>query len=166
MTRIDTRRTSPHLKDPFVTTPRDVVLEMLKLARVRPNEKVFDLGCGDGRIPIAAAQHFGACGVGVELRRSLANKARDKAAALGLSEKVTILQKNFRKVSLEEADVLALYLTRQTLNSLAKKFKAELRPGARIVAWVYPIEKWKPDNVVKFKSSELVGETTTYLYVT
>src|SRR5207248_4576527 len=99
---------------------------------------------GDGRMVIAAARDFRARVVGVELRRRLVRECRRRIREMGLSDQVSISCRNFKKVSLREADVLALYLSSYTLNLLAPKFLNELRSGARIVNFDYPIPDWKP----------------------
>ncbi len=149
----------------FVGTPEDIAHRMLKLAQVRPNESVYDLGCGDGRIPIIAAKHFRGYGVGVEIRKSLVRKARDKAAEAGVSGRVTIIHGSFRRADLRQADVLALYLTSSTLADLRTKFEEELQPGTRITTHDYPIFGWTPYRMVNFKSRERAWTSTIYLYV-
>lgn len=98
-----------------------------------PDEMVFDLGSGDGRILITAAKDFHARVVGVEVRRRLVRECRRKVKEMGLSHQIMISCRNFKKVTLRKADVLALYLSSYTLNLMAAKFMKELRPGVRIV---------------------------------
>ncbi|MDA4116795.1 MAG: class I SAM-dependent methyltransferase, partial [Thaumarchaeota archaeon] len=86
--------------EPFVPTPEDIIPTMLQLASVKPEETVIDLGSGDGRLVITAARDFGARVVGVELRRRLVKETRQKVREMGLSDRVTIMCRNFKKVSL------------------------------------------------------------------
>ena len=139
--------------EPFVPTPEDIIPTMLSMASVRPGETVFDLGSGDGRLVITAARDFHARVVGVELRRRLVKETRRKVREMGLSDRVTITCRNFKKVSLRKADVLALYLSSYTLNLLAPKLTKELRPGTRIVNFEYPISDWKPAREIEVMCS-------------
>ena len=108
--------------EPYIPTPEDIIPKMLTLASVMPDEMVFDLGSGDGRLVIAAAKYFHARVVGVEVRRRLVRECRRKVREMRLSHQITISCRNFRKVSLRKADVLALYLSDYTLNLMAPKF--------------------------------------------
>jgi len=156
---------SSRWREPFVSTPEDVVRRMLEVAGVRSGERVYDLGCGDGRIPITAAREFGAYGVGVEIRKQLVDEARAKIAENGLEDRVEILRGTFRKTDMGDADVVAVYLTSGTLQVLERKFRNELRPGARIVTFDYPIYGWTPDEEVPVRSRERSWKGTIYRYV-
>jgi tRNA A58 N-methylase Trm61 len=151
--------------EPYIPTPEDVIPKMLTLGCVMPNEMVFDLGSGDGRMVIAAARDFRARVVGVELRRRLVRECRRRIREMGLSDQVSISCRNFKKVSLREADVLALYLSSYTLNLLAPKFLKELRSGARIVNFDYPIPDWKPTREVQVIPEGWKKSHPIYLYV-
>ena len=151
--------------EPHVPTPEDVVAKMLSLAYVRPGERVFDLGSGDGRIVIAAARDFGADAVGVETRKALVNQSRKKIRELELSERARIVCKNWRRVSLRTADVLATYLSGYTLNLLTPKFESELRPGARLVNFDYSVPAWRATKEVEFVPKGWKKPHSIYLYV-
>ena len=125
--------------EPHIPTPEDIIPQMLRMASVKPDELVYDLGSGDGRLVIAAARDFG-----VELRMRLVKECRRKVREMGLAGRVKITSKNFKRVSLRKADVLALYLSSYTLNLLTPKFTKELRSGVRIVNFDYPVPDWKP----------------------
>jgi SAM-dependent methyltransferase len=140
------------LREPFVPTPMTGVRKMLRLAGVKPGETVYDLGCGDGRIPIMAAEEFGARGIGVELRRDLFEEARGRVAEMHLEGKVKILRRDFMKVSLRKASVVALYLRSKTLAELIPKFERELPRGARVVTYWYQIPGWEPS-----KKTQIIG---------
>ena len=150
--------------EPHVPVPLDVIPRMLSLARVAPGELVFDLGAGDGRIVIAAARDFHARVVGVEIRRRLANECRRKVRELGLGGQVRISCTNFKKVNLRKADVLATYLSSYTLNLLTPKFTSELRPGARVVNFDYPIPDWKAAREVSVTPAGWRKAHPIYLY--
>jgi precorrin-6B methylase 2 len=151
--------------EPHIPTPEDVIPMMLELASVKRDEVVFDLGSGDGRIPIAAARDFHAMAIGVEIRKRLVKECRVKVREMGLSHRVKITSQNFKKVSLRRADVLALYLSSYTLNLLVPKFTRELRPGTRIVNFDYPILGWKPTREVEVLPKGWKKKHPIYLYV-
>ena len=152
--------------EPHIPTPEDVIPVMLKLASVKRDELVFDLGSGDGRIPIAAARDFHAKAIGVEIRMRLVKECRIKVKEMGLSDRVKILSQNFKKVNLRKADVLALYLSSYTLNILVPKFTRELRTGTRIVNFDYPILGWNPTIEVMVVPKGWKKPHPIYLYVT
>ena len=150
--------------EPHIPTPEDIIPKMLTMAAVKPDELVYDLGSGDGRLVIAAARDFGARAVGVELRMRLVKECRRKVRELGLKGRVTITSKNFKKVSLRKADVLALYLSSYTLNLLTPKFTRELRSGVRIVNFDYPVPAWKPVEEVEVVPAGWKKPHPIYLY--
>ncbi|MBI3840703.1 MAG: class I SAM-dependent methyltransferase [Thaumarchaeota archaeon] len=151
--------------EPYIPTPEDIIPKMLALASVRPNETVFDLGSGDGRMLIIAARDFRARVVGFEVRRRLVNECRRKVKSLGLSHRVTISRSSFKKASLRRADVLALYLSGYTLNQMAPKFLKELRPGTRIVNFDYEIPSWTPAREISVTPAGWKKPHPIYLYV-
>jgi tRNA A58 N-methylase Trm61 len=151
--------------EPHVPMPEDIIPMMLELASVKRDEVVFDLGSGDGRILIAAARDFHAVAVGVEVRKRLVKECRTKVKELGLSNRVKISCRNFKKVSLRKADVLALYLSGYTLSLLMPKFTKELKPGTRIVNFDFPILGWKPEREVEVVPKGWRKAHPIYLYV-
>ena len=151
--------------EPYIPTPEDIIPKMLTLASVMPNETVFDLGSGDGRMVIAAARDFRARVVGVEVRRRLVRECRKKVKAMGLSRQVKISCRNFKKVNLRTADVLATYLSSYTLNLMAPKFIKELKPGVRIVNFDYPIPGWTPARELEVTPVGWRKPHPIYLYV-
>jgi tRNA A58 N-methylase Trm61 len=151
--------------EPFIPTPEDIIPKMLRFASVKAGETVFDLGSGDGRIVIAAARDFHAKAVGVETRTRLVRECREKVKEMGLSGQVTISCRNFKKVNLRQADVLALYLSSYILNMLAPKFLKELRSGARIVNFDYEIPGWKPAREMEVLPKGWKKTHPVYLYV-
>lgn len=127
---------------PFVPTPPAVVARMLEMAAVGPNDVVYDLGCGDGRMVIAAAKICGARGVGIELDPALIDECRAAADREGVGDLVRFLHMDATKARLNEATVLLLYLLPESLETLAPGFDRDLRPGARIVSHDYKIPGW------------------------
>jgi SAM-dependent methyltransferase len=143
----------------FATTPHKVVKEMLKLAEVKKDDVVYDLGSGDGRIVIAAARNFGARGVGVELDKELVAESVKNAKESGVAERVKFLEEDFFTVDLRDATVVTLYLLPQLNERLLPKFLKELKPGSKIVSHMWEMGKWKPDMTLKAYS------TTVHLWV-
>lgn len=151
--------------EPHIPTPEDVIPRMLELASVGPGDLVYDLGSGDGRLVIAAARDFGARVVGIELRKRLVEESVRRVRELGLSDRVTILRRNFKNASLRKADVLALYLSSYTLNILTPKFNRELKPGARVVNFDYEIPDWKAAREIRVTPAGWKKPHPIYLYV-
>jgi ubiquinone/menaquinone biosynthesis C-methylase UbiE len=147
---------------PFVPSPQLVVERMLEAADVKPGETVIDLGCGDGRILIAAARDFNAKGIGVELSSDLVKQARDEVSKLGLSNRVTILQGDLLAADLKSADVVTLYLLTESNDRLRPILEKSLRPGARVVSHDFKIRGWKPVEVATVAVSGRVH--TIYVY--
>ncbi|HDJ04436.1 class I SAM-dependent methyltransferase [Candidatus Bathyarchaeota archaeon] len=139
---------------------------MLTLAELKPNEILYDLGAGDGRTLIIAAQEFGARAVGIELREDLVKQAVQKVRELGLQDRVKIIQGNLFDVNINEADVVYLYLTTSANEKVRPKLEAELKKGARVVSHDYEITKWKAVKVERFCENPKLGypSHTLYLY--
>jgi len=131
---------------PFVTTPDEVVLRMLQLADTRPEDVVVDLGSGDGRIVIAAAQKFGARGVGVEIDAGLVAKSRENAARAGVAQRVSFVQGDVLAADISAASVVTVYLLPGLINRLQPKFLERLQPGTRIVSHAFTMTSWGPDR--------------------
>jgi len=148
---------------PFVPTPSDVVDRMLRLAKVGAGDVVYDLGCGDGRIVIAAARTFGARGVGVDIDASLIAQANANARAMGVEGRVTFLLQDALTVDVSDATVVTLYLLSASNVTLRPILTRQLRPGSRIVSHNYAIGDWEPDVVDTFRDD--AGATRTiYLW--
>lgn len=127
---------------PYVPTPPPVVRGMLALAGVGPEDVVYDLGCGDGRLVIQAAALFGARGVGIEIDPLLVEACRENAAAAGVSGRVRFLCMDATKAGLTEATVVTVYLLPESLELLKPAFERDLRDGARVVSHDYRIPGW------------------------
>ena len=137
----------------YVPTPVNVVDKMLQIAKVTKDDYVFDLGSGDGRIPIMAAMRYGARGLGVEINPKLVAEARMNAAKVGVADRVEFRQQDLFKTSVREATVVALYLFVWANEKLRPRLIGELRPGSRIVAHDFPIgDEWKPDVQEDFEN--------------
>ena len=131
----------------FVPTPQEVVDAMLRMADVTEADVVYDLGSGDGRIPITAAQTFGASGVGIELNPDLIREAKENAARAGVGDKVRFLNQDLFETDLRPASVITLYLLREMNLKLMPKLK-QLKPGTRIVAHSFGMgSEWPPDRI-------------------
>src|SRR6202522_1741688 len=134
---------------PDVPTPASVVERMLEAGRIKPGDTVYDLGSGDGRIVIAAAQIYGAKAVGVELRPDLCERARERVKSLGLDDKVSIVEGNALHVDLSAADVVTMYFLTSSNERLRPNLEHWLKPGSRVVSNQFPVKGWKPSQVVR-----------------
>jgi precorrin-6B methylase 2 len=132
---------------PDYPTPQTVVDQMLSIAGVRPGEMVYDLGCGDGRIVIAAAQKYRARAVGIEIRREIYERTLARVASLGLGDQVHIVLGNALKTDLSPADVVTLYLLTSSNERLKPILEKDLKPSARVVSHDFEIRGWKPASV-------------------
>ena len=134
---------------PFVATPPDVVIEMLKLPGITSNDLVYDLGSGDGRLAIAAATLFGARAVGVEIDAKLVQESREAAARAGVADRVTFIWGDLFKTDLRPATAVMLYLLPEINLRLRPKLLAELRPGTAVVSHNFDMGEWIPDRSVR-----------------
>src|SRR5258708_7428880 len=162
---------NPEAKDniagPYVPTPWVIVDEMLKLADIRADDVVYDLGSGDGRLVITAAKRFKARGVGVELQPELVELANAGAKKEGVADSVKFIQGDLFETDIREATVVTLYLLPRFVTRLVPRFLTELRPGTRIVSHDYPLVPWPPDKDVSMEVPEkefISGTTCTRLY--
>ena len=131
----------------FVPSPDSVVDAMLQLAQVSAKDIVYDLGSGDGRIPIAAAQRYGAIGVGIEIDARLNRDAVDSAKKAGVSDRVRFLTQDLFEADISQASVVTLFLLPRINQDLIPKLKRELRPGTRIVSHQFDMgEQWPPEK--------------------
>ena len=146
----------PGVEVPDVRTPPEVVVEILRLARVGPDDVVYDLGSGDGRIVIAAARDFGARGVGIELDPDLVTESEKNAGGARVAERTRFLKQDIFDADISEATVVTLYLSPEMNLRLRPKLLAHLKPGSRIVSHDFPIGDWQPARVVKFTGPERI----------
>lgn len=136
------------LDAPYVSTPFDVVDEMLRLARVGSGDVLYDLGCGDGRIVIRAAQRFGTRGVGIDIDPRRIAEADAAARSAGVAGRVRFVRQDLFETDFSEASVVTLYLFPELNARLMPKLRA-LRPGTRIVSHDFAIGDWPPEQVVQ-----------------
>lgn len=133
---------------PYVPTPPAVVDVMLATANVTKDDVVYDLGCGDGRIVIAAAQKYGARGVGVDIDPERIKEAEENAQRAGVANRVRFLEQDLFQTDIREATVVTLYLLPDINLRLRPKLLKELKPGARVVSHNYDMGDWKPEKVI------------------
>ena len=148
---------------PYVATPPDVVDRMLDLASITSRDVLYDLGCGDGRIVIAAARKFGARGVGVDIDPARIAEAQRNAARAQVDHLVTFRLQDALDTDVSEATIVTLYLLSAQNVALRPALTRQLRPGARIVSHNYAMGDWEPDVVDTFTSAD--GQSRTlYLW--
>ena len=144
----------------YVPTPQSAVDAMLELARVTANDVVYDLGSGDGRIPITAAKKYGARGVGIEIDSYYLRWAFDNLARAGVADRVVFLNQDLFESDISPATVVTLFLLPRLNQQLIPKLRRELRPGARVVSHQFDMgDQWPPDD------TRDVDGLTVYLWV-
>ena len=142
----------------FVPTPDDVVDRMLELAAVTRNDVVYDLGCGDGRIPIAAARTYGARGVGIDIDPQRIRESRENALKARVEGRVRFIEGDLFEADISEATVVTLFLLTQLNLKLRPKLLTELNPGTRVVSHGFDMGDWAPEQRV------YVGATSVFLW--
>lgn len=131
----------------FVPTPTEVVQAMLKLAKVGPKDIIFDLGSGDGRIPIAAVKDFGAMrATGIDIDPQRIKEAEENRQKSGVGDKVRFLNQDLFTTNISDATVVTLYLLPSLNVKLIPKLKSELKPGTRIVSHAFDMGDWQPEQ--------------------
>ena len=132
----------------YVPSPDSVVDAMLKLAKVTSADVVYDLGSGDGRIPITAAKVYGARGVGIEIDRLRILEANDNLRKAGVADRVRFVQGDLFEANISEATVVTLFLLTRLNQQLMPKLKRELRPGTRVVSHQFRMDdSWPPEQI-------------------
>ncbi len=144
---------------PFVPTPQDVVERMLKLAGVTARDVVYDLGCGDGRIVVTAAEKFHARGVGVDIDPQRIKEAEANAAKAGVEKLVTFRLQDALKTDVSRATVVTLYLLSSSNLALRPMLTKQLRPGARIVSHAFDMGDWEPAKIDRFTDAMGISRT-------
>ncbi len=148
---------------PSVGAPEHAVDKMLDMANLRPGETLYDLGCGDGRILVAAAKKYRIKAVGIEISRTEAEKAAENVRKYKLQSQVTIIHGNFMHTDLSSANVVTLYLATAANDTLRPNLERYLRPNTRVVSYDYPIPGWKPTDTSQSEGHH--GDThVIYLY--
>ena len=140
---------------PYVQTAPAVVTKMLQMAQVRKNDVVVDLGCGDGRIVIAAVTQFGARGIGYDIDPDRITEARENARRAGVESRAQFVQRNFFEAPIGQATVVTVYLLPPVMERIKPRLRSELRPGTRIVSHSFPMRDWPPEQVVHFEGRTL-----------
>ena len=143
----------------FVPTPQEVVNAMLKLANVHKGDVLYDLGSGDGRIPVAAAKTYGIRAYGIDIDAQRIKEANENAAKAGVTHLVQFRREDLFKANFKEATVVTLYLLPELNVKLRPRLLAELKPGTRVVSHQFDMGTWKPDKQV-----ELSAGRTIYLW--
>ena len=145
---------------PYVGTSPEAVRQMIELARLRAGDVVYDLGCGDGRIVIAAVKTPNVRGVCVEIDPALVRLARDEADKAGVSSRITFVQGDLFEVPIQDATVVMLYLLREVNLRLRPRLWKELRPGTRVLSNTFDMGDWEPERQVAVPP----GSTIIYLW--
>ena len=138
---------------PFVPTPPEVVDEMLKMANLKPGDVLYDLGCGDGRIVIAAAKRYGVKALGIDIDPVRIKESNENAVAAGLEGKVRFIQQDLFEADFHDATVVTMYLLTSVNLRLRPKLLAELKPGTRLVSHSFDMGEWKADKTALVQTS-------------
>ena len=144
---------------PYVPTPYHVVNRMLELAKVTKDDIVYDLGCGDGRIVITAAERYGARGVGIDYDPERIAEARANAERRGVQDLVTFIEQDAMQADVSKATVVTLYLLSSSNRKLRPILTRQLRPGSRIVSHAFRMGDWQPEVTQEFQDER--GATRT-----
>ena len=142
----------------FVPTPGEIVDTMLKMAAVTKKDTVYDLGCGDGRIVITAAQRYGARGVGIDIDPDRVTEATENVRKAGVADRVRIVRGDLFEADISAATVVTLYLLTDLNLKLRPKLLRDLSPGTRVVSHAFSMGDWTPE-----RTAEIAG-TTVYLW--
>ena len=136
----------------WLPTRDELMIQLLQVAKVGPDDLVVDLGAGDGKIPIAAARQFGARAWGVEYNKNLALLAQDNAVKAGVSDRVQIVQGDIFKEDFSKATVVTMYLLEE-LNAQLRPTILAMRPGTRVLSNTFSMGDWEPDQVIQVANS-------------
>ena len=134
---------------PYVPTPNEVVDRMLQLANVTGDDTLYDLGSGDGRIIITAAQRYGTRGTGIDINPELVQQSQANAQSANVADRVEFVQQDLFQTNLSNATVVTLYLLPDINLKLRPKLLRELKPGTRIVSHDFDMGEWEPEQVVQ-----------------
>jgi protein-L-isoaspartate O-methyltransferase len=149
---------------PYYPTPLTVVVKMLELGGLKPGERMFDLGSGDGRIVILAAQKFHAQAFGVELDKDLARQSSERIRQLGLQARAHIINGDILKQDYSSADLITVYLLPNSNDKVQPLLERQLKKGARVVAHDFEFRGWTPDKVENIEDDGEGRSHTLYLY--
>jgi tRNA G37 N-methylase Trm5 len=164
-----TQQTQPPAREPdviYVPTPNEVVEKMFELADIRPGEVVYDLGCGDGRIPVTAARKFGVRAFGFDINPVRVKESLENVKKNNIGQLVTIKQQDIFELDLSKADVITLYLLPRLNVKLIPQLD-KLKPGCRIVSHDFNMEGVRPKREISYRPSDGSSrEHRVYLWVT
>jgi hypothetical protein len=146
----------------YYPTPPETVNEMLRMAKIKKGDVLYDLGSGDGRIPIAAAKQFGIRAVGIEIDPKLVKQAEENARLANVSALVRFRNEDMFRVDVSEATIVTLYLSEKLNVLLRPRLLRELRPGSRIISHDFRMGDWKPEQTVRVPWGKLYR--TVYLW--
>lgn len=149
----------PRLDVPFVPTPQQVVDKMLELAKVQKGDYLVDLGSGDGRIPVTAAQRYSVRALGVDLNPQRIKEANERAKKAGVTELVQFRQQDLFETDISQANVLTMYLLPSVNLKLRPKILSDMKPGSRVVSHAFDMGDWAPEQKVT------VDGRTVYLWI-
>lgn len=150
---------APRLDVPFVPTPQQVVDKMLELANVQKGDYLVDLGSGDGRIPVTAAQRFGIKALGVDINPQRIKEANERAQAAGVANLVEFRQQDLFETDISQANVLTMYLLPSVNMKLRPKILSDMKPGSRVVSHAFDMGDWAPQQKVS------VDGRTVFLWI-
>lgn len=145
----------------YVPTPQEVVDAMLEVAKVGPDDVVYDLGCGDGRIVVTAAKKHGAHGIGIDIDPQRIKEATENVAAQGVGDKVEIREADLFETDLSQANVVTLYLLSSLNLKLRPKLWSELKVGSRVVSHAFDMGDWAPEQTLDVNGRRVYFWTIT-----
>ena len=157
-----TEQFDPRSLAPFIPTPLEVVERMLELGDVGSGDVVYDLGSGDGRIVITAAQRYGARAVGVELNQDLAKRAQARIRELYITDRAKVVEGDVMDVDLSEASVVTLYFLSASNMKLRPKLEESLKPGTRVISHDFRIFGWTPVKTETFQHESRTHKIFVY----
>ena len=149
---------------PFVPTPPEVVEEMLRLVDIKSGDLLYDLGCGDGRIVIAAAKKYGIRAIGIDIDPVLITESIENAAKEGVTDKVRFIQQNLFEADFKDATIVTMYLLKSVNLRLRPKLLADLKPGTRLVSHNFDMGEWRPDKA-RVITTTYDGQRDVYFWV-
>jgi protein-L-isoaspartate O-methyltransferase len=157
-------KTAPEKLAPYYPTPETIVQKMLQLGGLKAGEKMFDLGSGDGRIVIMAAEKFHANAVGIELDKELYRESMDKIQSLRLQKTARIVNGDILQQDYSSADLITVYLLPMSNDKVRPILDKQLKKGARVVAHDFEFKDWKPEKVESIEDDGEGRSHTLYLY--
>jgi protein-L-isoaspartate O-methyltransferase len=150
---------------PYYPTPESVVERMLKLGDLKPGEKMFDLGSGDGRVVVMAAQKFGADATGIEMDQDLWKQSMDRIRSLGIDKKARIIRGDITKQDYSPANLLTVYLLPSSNDKIKPMLEKQLKKGTRIVSHDFMFRDWTAAKEEHIEDDGEGRSHTLYLYI-